>query len=59
MAILHGIRLGPCEILSSISAGEVYRAEGPKVGRAVALKILPSKIACELGHLVAPRIEKD
>jgi hypothetical protein len=62
MAILPGRRLGPYEILSSVSAGgtgEVYRATDTKLGRAVALKILPSEMACGPGRLAATRIEKD
>src|SRR3984893_15347099 len=44
MAILPGRRLGPYEILSSIGAGgmgEVYRAHDTKLGRDVAIKVLP------------------
>jgi hypothetical protein len=59
MAILPGRRLEAYEILSSVSVGEVYRATDTKLGRAVALKILPSEMACEPGHLAATRIEKD
>ena len=45
MAILPGRRLGPYEILSAIGAGgmgEVYRARDTKLGRDVAIKVLPA-----------------
>src|ERR1700691_2956032 len=45
MAILPGARLGPYEILSAIGAGgmgEVYRAHDSKLGRDVAIKVLPA-----------------
>src|ERR1700694_943964 len=45
MAILPGRRLGPYEILSAIGAGgmgEVYRARDSKLGRDVAIKVLPA-----------------
>ena len=45
MATLPGRRLGPYEILSAIGAGgmgEVYRARDSKLGRDVAVKVLPA-----------------
>ncbi len=48
MAILPGRRLGPYEILSAIGAGgmgEVYRARDTKLGRDVAIKVLPEAFA--------------
>jgi len=45
MALSAGTRLGPYEIISAIGAGgmgEVYRARDPRIGREVAIKILPS-----------------
>ena len=45
MPILPGRRLGPYEILSTIGAGgmgEVYQAHDTKLGRDVAIKVLPA-----------------
>src|SRR6267143_1693424 len=45
MPILPGRRLGPYEILSAIGAGgmgEVYQAHDTKLGRDVAIKVLPA-----------------
>ena len=45
MPILPGRRLGAYEILSAIGAGgmgEVYRARDTKLGRDVAIKVLPA-----------------
>jgi Tol biopolymer transport system component len=48
VAILPGKHLGPYEILSSIGAGgmgEVYQAHDTKLGRDVAIKVLPESFA--------------
>ena len=48
MPIQSGSHLGPYEIISAIGAGgmgEVYRARDPKLGRDVAIKVLPEAFA--------------
>src|SRR6202165_1483182 len=54
MAILPGRRLGPYEILSAIGAGgmgEVYQAHDTKLGRDVAIKVLPEAFAHDADRL--------
>src|SRR5919204_101139 len=55
MFLSAGTRLGPYEIVAPIGAGgmgEVYRARDMKLGRDVALKILPAEFAVEPERLI-------
>ena len=57
---LHGTRIGPYEVLVQIGAGgmgEVYRARDTKLGRDVALKVLPSDVAHDADRLARFRRE--
>ncbi len=48
MSLTAGSRLGPYEILSPLGAGgmgEVYRAKDPRLGRDVAIKVLPASLS--------------
>src|ERR1700712_1952987 len=50
MPLSAGVRLGPDEIVAAIGAGgmgEVYRARGTRLHRAVSIKVLPAQFAAD------------
>ena len=50
MSLTAGSRLGPYEIVAPIGAGgmgEVYRAKDPRLGRDVAIKVLPASFSTD------------
>ncbi|HEX7253043.1 MAG TPA: protein kinase, partial [Thermoanaerobaculia bacterium] len=54
MALSPGTRLGPYEILAPLGAGgmgEVYRARDQRLGREVAIKVLPEGYSSDPGRL--------
>lgn len=54
MGIATGTRLGPYEIIAPLGAGgmgEVYRAKDTRLGREVALKVLPAAVSHDADRL--------
>ncbi len=54
MTLSAGTRLGPYEILAPLGAGgmgEVYRARDPRLGRDVAVKVLPAAFSSDADRL--------
>ena len=54
MPMTAGTRMGPYEIVAAIGAGgmgEVYRARDARLGREVAIKVLPASFAADADRL--------
>ncbi len=60
MPLNPGTRLGPYEVVAPLGAGgmgEVYRAKDPRLGREVAIKVLPESVARDPDRLA--RFERE
>src|ERR1700680_858563 len=60
MALAPGTKLGPYEIQAPLGAGGmggVYRARDPRLGREVAIKVLPASLSADPGRL--RRVEQE
>jgi len=60
MAISPGSRLGPYEVIAPLGAegmGEVWRARDPRLGREVAIKVLPEELSTDDERL--KRLERE
>src|SRR5262249_53863503 len=60
MTLAAGTKLGVFEIVAAIGAGgmgEVYRATDTKLGRAVAIKVLPDALASDPDRIA--RVERE
>ena len=60
MALTQGTRLGPYKIIAPLGAGgmgEVYRARDSKLGRDVAIKVLPPAFAEDTARMA--RFERE
>src|SRR3569832_1078581 len=60
MPLEAGTRLGPYEIVSPIGAGgmgEVYRARDTRLGRDVAIKVIPARLAAD--ERLRDRLERE
>src|SRR5580765_821785 len=54
MSIAVGTKIGPYEIVGWLGAGgmgEVYRARDPRLGREVAIKVIPGALASDSGRV--------
>ena len=62
MTLTSGTRLGPYEISGPIGAGgrgEVYRARDTRLGRTVAIKVLPAHLSASRQPELRKRLERE